>query len=240
MPVWMTTPVEEQPSLTLERWRVIQMTEGGRHFVGWCLENKEGRVSSPIAEFDPENLRGVTSTGRVYQLKGPPGLDGDAEYVRDRWLAIYGNPRWTDVTADVAVPTTRQNSTATSTQAASHGDIGDADDPVQHIAAQTGLSVGVVKTFAAISDPRNAHFFTREAAHKAFTHVSAEAGPNRKKHLVLSRAWIAEGVKFKPVHLAETRQLLITVTAGTQVRSISVPEQTRRRRVMELYLESKK
>lgn len=240
MPVWMTIPVKEQPSLTLERWSVIQMPERGRHFVGWCLENSEGRVSSPIVKFDRKTLRGVTSTGRVYQLQGAPGLDGDAEYVRNRWLAICGNPTWTDLTAEVAVPTIRKNPTATSTQTASHSGIGDVDDPVQHIAAQTGLSVGVGKTFATIFDPRNAPFFTKETADKAFVRVAAESGPHRNKRPVLPRAWTAEGLKFEPTHLAETRQLLISVTKGTQVTCIVVPEKTTRNGVMELHRQSEK
>jgi hypothetical protein len=60
MTIWKTIPVTEQPALTLSGWGVMQMPEGGRHFVGWCIENQEGRVSSTIREFDPETLKGVT------------------------------------------------------------------------------------------------------------------------------------------------------------------------------------
>ena len=107
MAIWKTTPVTEQPSLTLSNWGVMQMPEGGRHFVGWCNENQEGRVSSTIREFDPEGMKGVTSTGRVYQLQGAPGLNGDAEYVRNRWLSMYGNPHWSDVTGELWPDSTR-------------------------------------------------------------------------------------------------------------------------------------
>lgn len=240
MPVWMTTPVEKQPCLTLRSWGVIQMPEGGRHFVGWCLENREGRVSSPIEEFDPKTLTGVTSTGRVYQLQGPPGLDGDGEYVRNRWLSIYGNPTWMDVTSEVSAPARRKSPTAASSQTAVRRGTDDVGGPVQRFAAQTGLPISVVKTFAAISDPKNARQFSKEAVLKDVGHVNVLPEPAPKKRPVLSRAWAAQGLKFEPVHLAETRQLEITVTKGEQVKSIFVPEKTTRRRVMELYLDSKK
>jgi hypothetical protein len=101
MPIWLTKPVTEQPSLTLRDWGVMQMPEGGRHFVGYVIENREGRVSSPIVKFDAKGRRGVTLTGRVYELIGAPGLESDAEYVRKQWLALYNNPDWTDVTDEV-------------------------------------------------------------------------------------------------------------------------------------------
>jgi hypothetical protein len=106
MAIWKTIPVREQPSLTLSNWGVMQMPEGGRHFVGWCIENLEGRVSSTIREFDPKNLKGVTSTGRVYQLQGAPGLNDDAEYVRNQWLSLYRNPHWSDVTGEIGPAST--------------------------------------------------------------------------------------------------------------------------------------
>ncbi len=240
MPVWNTRPVAEQPSLTLRNWGVIQMPEGGRHFVGWCLESREGRVSSPILEFDPSTLKGVTSTGRVYQLQGPPGLDGDAEYVRNRWLSMYGNPTWTDVTGEIPVPARRKSLTAAARQIAVRRGTDDVDDPVQRIAAQTGLPTGVVKTLAAISDPKNGHLFSKVSAREAFRHVNVLPESASKKRPVLSRAWTANGVKFEPTHLTETRQLSITVTKGTEVKSMFVPEETTRKRVMELHRESEK
>lgn len=46
---------------------------------------------------------------------------------------------------------------------------------VRRISEQTGAPVGVVRTFAKISSPENAHLFTAEAAHKAFAHVRKKA-----------------------------------------------------------------
>ena len=85
MSIWGTTPVSEQPALTLTGWRVFE-ADGTRHFAGWCVENQEGRVSSAIADFDAETMLGLTTSGRAYQLVGPPGLNREAEYVMSRWL----------------------------------------------------------------------------------------------------------------------------------------------------------
>ena len=57
--------------------------------MGYNFAGREGRVSSPIVTFDAATMRGITHTGRVYELKGPPGLNMDAEYVLDRWKAGY-------------------------------------------------------------------------------------------------------------------------------------------------------
>jgi hypothetical protein len=99
--VWATASVTDQPSLTLAAWSVRRVSNGNTHFVGWCHENCEGRVSSAIVEFDAQTRRGRTKTGRVYQLAGTPGNDGDAEYVWQRWLLINEESSWTDVTAEV-------------------------------------------------------------------------------------------------------------------------------------------
>ena len=52
---------------------------------------------------------------------------------------------------------------------------GVAADPVQQVADKTGAPIGVVRTFAKISAPENAHLFTAEAAHKAFAHLKHNA-----------------------------------------------------------------
>ncbi len=100
--IWTTVPVTEQPSLTLEDWSVRQLPDGARHFVGRCIENSEGRVSSAVTEFDAQTLRGRTDSGRVYQLAGPPRRDPDAEYVWRRWLEINDETAWVDVTGELA------------------------------------------------------------------------------------------------------------------------------------------
>jgi hypothetical protein len=101
MPVWRTQPVEEQGSLTLRSWKIVELPDGDRHLVGYCVENLEGRVSSAVRTFDPQALRGVTGTGRVYTLRGRPGVNADAEYVWNRWLGLNAQSVWIDVTASV-------------------------------------------------------------------------------------------------------------------------------------------
>jgi|UPI00083876CB hypothetical protein len=56
MPIWRTPPVTEQAGLTLRNWRVIQLADGTQHLAGYCIENREGRVSSVVREIDYEKL----------------------------------------------------------------------------------------------------------------------------------------------------------------------------------------
>ena len=88
--IWATTPVSETPEIVLRSWRVMQLKDGDRHFVGYNVTEHEGRVSSKIVQFDKETMRGVTASGRVYQLEGPSGYNGDAIYTWNKWQAING------------------------------------------------------------------------------------------------------------------------------------------------------
>jgi hypothetical protein len=81
---------------------VYESLDGDRHLVGYNLTEMEGRVSSPIAEFDPKSQRAVTSSGRTYQLVGPSGHNADADYVWRQWKRIQGRDDYVDVTAQVA------------------------------------------------------------------------------------------------------------------------------------------
>lgn len=97
MTVYRPTPVDQEPLTDLVRWTVQEVPVGDsvtRHFVGYCYE---GRVSSPVQEWDVETHIGVTRSGRRYRLIGEPGWNTDAMYVWGRWLAIN------DVDKDAAV-----------------------------------------------------------------------------------------------------------------------------------------
>jgi len=89
MPLWRTAGVDEQPMITIVRWRVLEITEGPckgqRHLNGYCLENREGRASTQIVSFDPRKKICVTKSGRRYHLFGPSGFDGDGDYVWQIW-----------------------------------------------------------------------------------------------------------------------------------------------------------
>ena len=106
MSIWKTTPVNQTPEIALENWRVFEVRslywdETTRHFMGYNLTEREGRVSSAIETFDPVTRQGITKSGRVYQLIGDPGYNRDAEYTWSRWCEINHIEDQRDVTAEV-------------------------------------------------------------------------------------------------------------------------------------------
>ena len=87
MVVYRPAPVSDDPEVTLRHWAIIEMSDTkDRHFVGYNIGTRDGRVSSKIVSFDPKTMTGKTRSGRVYKLEGPPGSDGDAEYVLRIWI----------------------------------------------------------------------------------------------------------------------------------------------------------
>jgi len=101
MPVWEIASVTEQPETTLTDWAIFELPNGNRHLSGWAVEDREGRVSSHIQEFDINNLRAVTESGRVYQLCGSPGTNADADYTWNRWKQINEVEACLDVAREV-------------------------------------------------------------------------------------------------------------------------------------------
>lgn len=87
--VWTTRPVYEEPEVILDRWTVVEV-RGERHFVGYSVHGHEGRVSTAMETFDPATRRGVTASGRVYELTECPGHDPDGMWVLNVWLARQG------------------------------------------------------------------------------------------------------------------------------------------------------
>lgn len=87
--IWSVPPVSEDPEVRLSPWQIYAVKDNF-HFVGHRWGWGEGRVSTPIVSFDLKTLRGVTESGRVYQLVGPPGFDREADYVLGRWLFAQG------------------------------------------------------------------------------------------------------------------------------------------------------
>jgi len=71
-------------------WRVFEIDGRDRHFCGYNVLLREGRVSSRIEEFDQTTMTGRTKSGRIYRLQGSPGWNGDAQYVWGRWCSING------------------------------------------------------------------------------------------------------------------------------------------------------
>lgn len=106
MSVWNTTSVEDTPELHLASWRVFEIYsehygERTRHFVGYNLTEREGRVSSKIMSFDPTTGRGITNSGRVYQLMGSSGHNGDGMYVWGVWANNINAQNIEDVTEQI-------------------------------------------------------------------------------------------------------------------------------------------
>lgn len=104
--VWACAPVSERPEVVLTRWRVYEValpgdTKRTRHFVGYNPQDREGRVSSAIVQFDTATMCGVTQSGRVYELRGKSGWDGDADYTWNRWKGINGVTEAVDVTGEI-------------------------------------------------------------------------------------------------------------------------------------------
>ncbi|HDR9355876.1 hypothetical protein [Burkholderia multivorans] len=98
MPIWKPLPVSELSTIPLSRWRIFELSDGTRHFVGVDMWDRSGRVSSPIATFDPVAMRGTTYTGRIYELVGKPSEALQAEYVWKRWCELYEVTSYADVT----------------------------------------------------------------------------------------------------------------------------------------------
>ena len=73
--IWGAAPVESEPQKWLEAWQVFKIVKShsfedrfGLHFIGRNSIEGNGAVSSKIESFDPITMRGITSSGRVYQL----------------------------------------------------------------------------------------------------------------------------------------------------------------------------
>ncbi|MDR6496400.1 hypothetical protein J2797_006327 [Paraburkholderia terricola] len=96
-------PVELQPMVFLSRWQVMETDEGFRYFIGRNMETMSGRASTCIVKFDPKTRRGVTGTGRIYELVGKSGVDTAANYLWAVTCAQAGTSS-TDVSSDYDQP----------------------------------------------------------------------------------------------------------------------------------------
>ena len=100
--IWKPASVKQEPETRLTQWRVFKvkgLKEGETiHFVGRA--EWEGRVCSPVQTYDPTTKRGVTRSGRVYELLGPSGHNGDAMYVWSRWCNMNNIEEVTDITEE--------------------------------------------------------------------------------------------------------------------------------------------
>lgn len=93
--IWNTASVETEPEKWIESWQIFKVTECvanhelyGFHFFGRNVREFAGAVSSKIVSFDPASMKGITNSGRVYQLVGSPGYCDDAQYVLNNWKNV--------------------------------------------------------------------------------------------------------------------------------------------------------
>lgn len=100
--VWKQAPVEIEPEKFLLNWSIARIVRidpaahfqnglGTYHFVGEDRRYQNGAVSSTIIKFDPITMRGMTESGRIYQLDGmPDAIRGfqDSHYTLSGWEKI--------------------------------------------------------------------------------------------------------------------------------------------------------
>lgn len=67
----MVKSVEDEPEVTITHWGIMQ-DEFGFRLVGIRSDDRRGRVTSPIVEFDEHGRTARTESGRRYHLSGPP------------------------------------------------------------------------------------------------------------------------------------------------------------------------
>ncbi|MGA9146679.1 MAG: hypothetical protein WBZ04_03890 [Candidatus Nanopelagicales bacterium] len=98
--LWAVPDVNQQPSLHPWCWTVRELPNGHRHLCAWL--GYEGRVSSAVSQWLPDEKILVTNSGRRYKLDGQVRSQGDAEYVWAHWCSIQGfDPEnFRDVSAD--------------------------------------------------------------------------------------------------------------------------------------------
>ena len=98
--------VTEEPVAILLNWRLYQVRDHKgsrqRHLVGCVQGGSGGRVTSALVKIDLTSATAVTSSGRMYRLKGPPGFDDDADYVWKVWQHINLSTHVRDVTRALA------------------------------------------------------------------------------------------------------------------------------------------
>lgn len=96
--------IDQEPELVLTSWQVFEVENDTRHFVGLLTNlGRDSRVSSPIQEFDPETMVGITATGRRYGLQGEPELNPFAIQLFDVWCEGAGVKTIRNVTDEYAV-----------------------------------------------------------------------------------------------------------------------------------------
>jgi hypothetical protein len=77
--VWKSASITDEPEIKLYQWQIKKMKEGS--FFCGVTSDGNGRVSTDIKTFDEATKKGITASGRCYQLVGPEGSSSNADYV---------------------------------------------------------------------------------------------------------------------------------------------------------------
>jgi len=89
MTIWKEPGVSVQPEVTLRKWSFIEIPTGDIHLLGQNQLTFRGRMSTRVVSFDLETMKCKTQSGRIYQLDGASGFDGDAAYVwSQQWAGL--------------------------------------------------------------------------------------------------------------------------------------------------------
>lgn len=104
--IWVCAPVSERPEIVLTDWHVFEVqlpgrTDRTRHFAGQNATDIEGRASSAIVRLDAVTRKGITSSGRVYELLGGTGFTSDGQYTWNAWKRINGATDVVDVSPEI-------------------------------------------------------------------------------------------------------------------------------------------
>jgi len=104
--VWHSAPVSDKPRVVLVDWHVFEVqlpnrAERTRHFAGTKAQDGHGKASTAIVSFGPVARRGVTESGRVYELEGSAGLEVNVAAAWDAWIRVNRATDVVDVTAEI-------------------------------------------------------------------------------------------------------------------------------------------
>ncbi|MEQ5840128.1 hypothetical protein N0A02_11900 [Paraburkholderia acidicola] len=103
MGIWHSASVESEPVAFLSRWQAMETETGFRNFIGYNLGTGCGRMSNCFVKFDRETRRGVTQSGRIYELVAESGVNFNASIA---WTirCVESDMASTDVSSEYARP----------------------------------------------------------------------------------------------------------------------------------------
>ena len=103
---WRVPGPEMEPELTVERWQVVEVFDGRRYLIGYCVDRDEARVSTALDGINLIDLMVRTQSGRIYRLLGPAGHDQDAEALWRKVADARKIDSWKYVTSEIIVDKT--------------------------------------------------------------------------------------------------------------------------------------